>query len=202
MSLFVSPLPSFCLYIHIINDFSYLYFVYLKLFHLKVSIPSIYHRTAAPSSSRQPGTRMLCNTVTVSVTIGVTGNRYLSIAEDSTPIAPTLDSLSVSAGDWVFAATLSHAEEEGVGARVGERYQRGVPVGCCKATKYEAVGSLHHSERPPLPIATPVEILCSPAITGSIIDPLEPCLRILLSHESDDHVSVGGRPKGLRGVIF
>jgi hypothetical protein len=193
MSLSLSR-SSFCLYIHIITDFSYIYFVYLELFHLKVSIPSIYHRTAAPSRCRQPETRMLCNTVTVRVTIGVTGNRYLSIAKDSTAISPRLDSLSVSPGDRVFAAALSHAEEEGVGARVGERYQRGVPVGCCKATKYETVGRLHHTERPPLPIATPMEILCSPAITGSIIDPLEPSLRVLLSHESDDHVSVGERP--------
>jgi hypothetical protein len=192
MSLSLSR-SSFCLYIHIITDFSYIYFVYFKLFHLKVSIPSIYHRTPAPSSSRQPETRMLCNTVTVSVKIGVTGNRYLSIPEDCTAISPALDSLSVSAGDRVFAA-LSHAEEEGVGAGFGERYQRGVPVGCCKATKYETVGRLHHTERPPLPIATPMEILCSPAITGSIIDPLEPSLRVLLSHESDDHVSVGERP--------
>jgi hypothetical protein len=200
MSLSLSR-SSFCLYIHIIIDFSYLYFVYFKLFHLKVSIPSIYQRTAAPSRCRQPETRMLRNTVAVRVTIGVTRNRYLSIAEDSTPIAPTLDCLSVSAGDRVFAA-LSHAEEEGVGARVGERYQRGVPVGCCKATKYETEGRLHHCERPPLPIATSMEIFCSPAITGSIIDPLEPSLRKLVSYEFDYHVSVGGRPKGLRGVIF
>ena len=65
---------------------------------------------------------MLCNTVTVSVTIGITRNRYLSIAEDSTPVTPTLDSLPVSPSDRVFtnAALISHSEEEGVGAGLGD----------------------------------------------------------------------------------
>ena len=58
----------------------------------------------------------------MSVTIGITRNRYLSIAEDCTPITPTLDSLPVSPSDRVFATVaLIHTKEEGVGAGLGER---------------------------------------------------------------------------------
>ena len=73
----------------------------------------------------------------------------------------------------------------------------GFPFSCCEATKYEALNCLNYSQSPSLLIATPMEILCLPSISGSIINPLEPSLRILVSNEFDDHLPMGGGTKTL-----
>jgi hypothetical protein len=67
-----------------------------------------------------------------------------------------------------------------------------VPVSGCEATKYEPLSCLHHSQCPPPLIATPVKILRTPPISVRIVDPLESRFRIFISHEFEDHLTVGG----------
>ena len=84
----------------------------------------------------------------------------------------------------------------------------GVPFSCCEATKYEILGGLNYSQRPSLLITGSVEISVLPPISRSIINPLEFSFRKLVSNEFNDHLLMGGGPKGLGsakiflGVIF
>jgi hypothetical protein len=84
----------------------------------------------------------------------------------------------------------------------------GFPFCCCEAAKNEILGGLYDCQRPSLLVALTMEIICSPTIRGSIINPLESSLRILVSNEFEDHFSMGGGPKGLGtskiylGVVF
>jgi hypothetical protein len=91
----------------------------------------------------------------------------------------------------------------------------GFPFSCCEASKDETTAtkktfgfSFSNSQRPSLLIAAPMKILCSPPISGSIINPLKSSSRKLVSNEFDDHLPMGRSPKGLGsskislGVIF
>ena len=115
----------------------------------------------------------------------------------------------VSARDRVFAA-LIHTEQERVGAGLIDIIiiWWGFPFSCCETTKYEILGSLNDGQRPSLLIALTMKILCFPSISRSIINLLEYSFRKLVSNEFDDHLLMGGGPKGLGsakiflGVIF
>lgn len=71
-------------------------------------------------------------------------------------------------------------------------------MGRGKATKDEARSCLNYSQSPSLLIAMPVEIVCLPPMSVSIIDPREYCLRKLIPNKFKDHSPMGGCPKGLR----
>jgi hypothetical protein len=102
----------------------------------------------------------------------------------------------VCSGDRVLSAFV-YTEEEGVVGGMVNTWELRVPVSGCEATKYEPLSRLHHSQCPSPLIAAPVEILCTPPISVRIVDPLESCFRIFVSHEFHDHLTVGGGPKGL-----
>jgi hypothetical protein len=84
-----------------------------------------------------------------------------------------------------------------VGVALRDMFGWGFPFGCREATKDEILGSLNYSQRPSLFIGFSVEVRVLPPISGSIINPLESSLRILVSNELDDHLPMGGSPKGL-----
>jgi len=106
----------------------------------------------------------------------------------------TLNSLTASARDRVFAA-LIHAEQERVGAGlIDSSIGWGFPFSCCEAAKNEILGGLNYSHSPTLLITASVKILVLPPIRGSIIDPLECSLRILVSYEFEDHLPMGRGP--------
>jgi hypothetical protein len=90
-----------------------------------------------------------------------------------------------------------YTEEEGVVGGMVDTWELRVPVSGREATKYEPLSCLHHSQRPPPLVATPVEILRTPPIRVSIVDPLESCFRIFVSHEFEDHLAVGGGANSL-----
>ena len=74
----------------------------------------------------------------------------------------------------------------------------GIPFCCCEAAKDEIFGSLDDRQRPFLQIiAFIMEIICLPPMSGSIINPLESSIRILISNKLEDHGTMSGGPKGL-----
>ena len=107
----------------------------------------------------------------------------------------------------VFAA-LAHTEEEGVRVGLAGPGGCGLQSSCREATKDEFLLSLNDCKRPSLVITTPMEILCLPPISCSIINPLESSMRILVSDEFNNHIPMVWGPKGLGiskifyGVIF
>jgi hypothetical protein len=80
----------------------------------------------------------------------------------------------------------------------------GLPFSCCEASKDVACStkktfrfSLSDSKRPSLLITAPMEILCLPPISGSIIYPLKPSSRKLVSNEFEYHFPMVKSLKGL-----
>ena len=174
-------------------------------------LPSIHWRIPTSYSCWQLETITVCNTPAFSVIIGITRDPKLTTTtwspKDYTPTTATPNSPSVSARNGVFGA-LVHTEQEGVGVGLRDTWGWGFPFSCREATKDEILGSLNDSERPPLVIGFSMEIPILPPICGGIINPLESSLRILVPNELDDHIPMGGGPKGLGsskiclGVVF
>ena len=179
------------------RTFRIMYWVDFKLFEFEVLLPSIHWRILTPFSCWQLVTSTICRTVTVSTSIGITLDQYVSFPKRSTVIFMTPNSRLVSAGNRVFGA-LIHTEQERVGRGlrddlIGFRF----PFSCCEAAKYEILGGLNYSQRPLLHVAESMEILCIPTIRGSIINPLNYSLRIMILNELEDHLPMGGGTKCL-----
>jgi hypothetical protein len=111
----------------------------------------------------------------------------------------TFNSLFVFSRDRVFGALID-TEEERVG--VGLTGAKGFPFCCCETAKDEALGCLKDSQSPSFLIAASMEILVLPTISGSIINPQEPSLRILISDEFDNHLPMLRSPKGFGRFVF
>ena len=172
-------------------------------------LASIHWRELTSFTCWQVETRLICMTVTPIVIIGITADPKIICPKICTAAIVTSNSYPVPPCDRVFFP-LIHTEQERVGVTLRDIIVSwwAFPFSCREATKDEIFGSLDNCQSPSLfeiqhPsqslfVTTSMEIIVLPSINGSIIYPLESSLRILVSNEFDDHLTMGGGPKGLR----
>jgi hypothetical protein len=194
-------IPLFIVPKYIINSDCYRYWVDFKLFKLKAEFPSIHWWKITPFCCWQLETLAVLRTrwaKTVSGNIGITQDYKLKCPKQCTEASLTSNSLSFFVRDRVFPA-LIYTEQERVGRELSDNIiiWWGFPFSCCEAPKDEILGGFYDRKSPSFLIALTMEIEILPPICLSIINPLESSTRKLVSNKFDDHLTMGGSPKGL-----